>query len=240
MNTAAVTGGRDHWPSLAELEFLASEIRARAIAVLRDGDCPTGVDRTARGYIKARKVCGVDKWPAKWKTFGTRAGPIRNRDMLDGRMANYVAHIPDRPPVRVLFAFAGNTGTADCTDAAVERGIPIVNVEPVAEPRIWNRHWTKSVGPPPGPSIYVGRGSPLGNPYRLELKIGETRRAGYDRIMAHYRAHLWAKIEERDANVLRVLESLTPDHFIVCSCWPRHCHAEVIVRAWRYLRKTPP
>lgn len=228
MIIGAVTGGRDHWPSLAELEFLASEVRDRGVDIIRDGDA-RGVDRTVRGYLEARKVCRTEKWPANWDRYRNEAGPIRNRAMLDGH--------PDRAPARVLFPFAGGTGMAGCRAEAVKRSLTVVDIPPVAEPRIWNRHWTNSLGPPPGPSVYVGRGSPLGNPYRLELRLGETRDAGCDRILAHYRAHLWAKIEARDADVMRVLESLTPEHFIVCSCWPRHCHAEVIVRAWRYLRR---
>ena len=32
------------------------------------------------------------------------------------------------------------------------------------------------------------------------------------------------------------LEAITAEHYLVCTCWPLHCHAEVIVAAWRWLQ----
>lgn len=233
---AAVTGGRDHWPTLAELEQLEAEVKRRGIEKLREGGCPTGVDRIVRGYLRARGSVEIEIWPADWEQHGRAAGPKRNRAMLDGdgQPDLFGAHV--RPPARLLVAFEGGDGTADCIEAAADRGIVIERVDPVHEPRPWNRHH----GEPPGSSVYVGRGSPLGNPFPVEFDEGETRAQAARRILHRYKRWLWARIRpgssEFDPAARSMIEKLAPDAWVVCSCWPRHCHAEVIIRAWRYLR----
>jgi hypothetical protein len=108
----------------------------------------------------------------------------------------------------------------------------------VAEPRLWNRHH----GNPPGPALYVGRGSPLGNPFTLEP--GDDRLTAAPRILGAYRRWLWARVDqgstEFDPAVVSAIDSITAEHFLVCSCWPSLCHAEVIVRAWRHRRSQVP
>lgn len=234
MTIAAVTGGRHHWPTLAELEQLGSECAARGVTVLRDGDCPTGVDRIARGFVQARSLAEVEKHPADWKTHDRAAGHIRNGTMLDGTTPRVKSKTQGQR-AEVLFAFAGGRGTANCREQAIKRGLEVVDITPVAEPKPWNRHH----GKPPGPSVYVGRGSPLGNPYPVDLQPGETRSEAAPRILGLYREWLWLRINggpEHDPAVLAALERITPKHYLVCSCWPAHCHAEVVIRAWRYLK----
>ena len=140
-------------------------------------------------------------------------------------------------PAKGLVAFAGGVGTADCRAQAVKRGIPVAVVPPVEEPRVWNRHWEKTLGKPPGPAMYVGRGSPLGNPWPLELAPGERRVDAAPANLRRYAA--WLLVHLNDSAVAQALESITPGHYLVCSCWPAHCHAEVIVRAWRHVRGIP-
>lgn len=90
--------------------------------------------------------------------------------------------------------------------------------------RILNRHHLKS-GWPDG-AIYVGRGTPLGNPF----VIGEhgTR----DEVIDAYEHYLRGKIEQRDPAILTALAGLSAESSLVCSCAPARCHAEVIAKAW--------
>lgn len=220
MTIAVITGGRDRTPTLAELEQLAEVLEHHAVRLLRHGDC-RGTDRSVAAWLKARELVEVEPWPADWDRLGPAAGPKRNRAMLDGGGQGDLFGAPARPRADLLIAFAGGDGTADCRCAAQHRGIEVVDIEPALEPRPWNRHH----GEPSGPSIYAGRGTPLGNPH-LDLD--------------DYRAYLWRKIRpgpKRDPDVIEAFEQLTPDHYVVCSCWPRHCHTEVVIRAWRWMTK---
>lgn len=232
MPVAVVTGGRDYFPSLAELELLAAEVQRRGIEVLREGEA-RGVDKTVAGYLRARQLCTVEPWPADWQKHENRAGPIRNRAMLDGEPRDLLGNT-EKPGAEVLFAFPGGRGTHDCCKSAHERGIEVARIEPVDEPRIWNMHHGRA----PGPLMYVGRSpqwggpSPLGNPLRLEP--GTPREEQVERVLGGYRTWLGAKIKAGDRDVLSTLDAITPATFLGCTCWPRPCHAEVIVRAWRW------
>lgn len=110
----------------------------------------------------------------------------------------------------------------------VYRQVPSA-VRPRTEPVVINRHWYAG-RPLPAPSVYCGRGTPLGNPYTVQ-EHGPG-------ALGLYRRHLWQKIRDRDPGVLGALEEISPDHHIVCSCKPRPCHADIIVAAWRWLKRT--
>ena len=77
-----------------------------------------GVDQLAYEWAKSRGVKGVCV-PAKWKAQGKAAGPIRNRKML--------THCPDE-----VCAFPGGRGTDDMKRAALEAGVPVVELSPHA------------------------------------------------------------------------------------------------------------
>lgn len=240
----AVTGGRDRTPTLAELERLARIIKETRASEVRHGACKRRKDARGRiigstdieaaEYIQARGLASVSPWPADWTKYGDAAGPIRNRAMLDGRReGDLVPH----GRVDLLVRFAGGRDTRDCSRAAAERSIQVVEIEPVAEPRIWNRH--RSV--PPGPALYIGgnakdpsKSSPLANPYRLDRRPGESRHDAAVRVLAEYRSWLWPQVRD-GGPALEVLESITVEHYLVCSCWPADCHGEVVVRAWRWV-----
>jgi hypothetical protein len=240
MTTGAVTGGRDHWPTLAEIEQLEAEVKRRGISKLREGGCPTGVDRIVRGYLRARGSVEIETWPADWEQHGRAAGPIRNRAMLEGDPPDLLGHTL-HPSADVLFAFEGGRGTADCREAAGESSVEVVEIAPAPEPRVWNMYhrWSEDQGQPPG-LVYVGRSrqwggpSPLANPYRVELRHGEDRAAAAPRILRQYREWLWGKIQAEDLALLEVLDAISPESYLGCTCWPAHCHAEVVVRAWRW------
>ena len=224
-----ITGGRDYYPELGELEQLEAVGKAQGVTVWRQGGCPTGVDKIASGYLRARGL-EVERWPADWDKHGPGGGPIRNRAMLDGHHRE-----GPREPARLLARFEGGTGTNDCTAAAIERLIaPVwIGAELEHEPRIWNRHH----GAPPCAgelAVYVGRGSPLGNPFTLDRS--RTREAQAEEILGRYREWLWGQMRRRSPQ-LAALHGLRADSVLVCSCWPQRCHAEVIVRAWRWMEK---
>ncbi len=80
----------------------------------------------------------------------------------------------------------------------------------------------------PTPRIYIGRGTPLGNPFRAPDD------GPIEVVLALYRRHLWAKIRANDYDVLTELTTITVAHSIVCSCAPRPCHGDVVVVAWRW------
>lgn len=82
--------------------------------------------------------------------------------------------------------------------------------------------------------VYIGRGmrfrkgSPLGNPFKLER---EDERG---RVIAFYRAHILAKIEAQDPAVLAELRRLQTMHkageevVLLCWCSPKGCHGDVL------------
>jgi hypothetical protein len=96
----AVTGGRDVEPDIPWLWFELGRLGATGVAV---GDCPTGVDWAVGRAIKAAFL-PVLVFRADWKKHGRRAGPIRNREMLEA--ADW------------LIAFPGGRGTANCVAQA--------------------------------------------------------------------------------------------------------------------------
>lgn len=86
----------------------------------------------------------------------------------------------------------------------------------------------------PAGSIYVGRGTPLGNPYPRHMHPGNDPQ-GRPLAISHYRGHLFRKVQARDPRVLAALGRITVDSFLVCSCAPGPCHADEIAACWRWL-----
>ncbi len=95
-------------------------------------------------------------------------------------------------------------------------------------PEVVNRHWYHKTGLPPE-ATYIGRGTPLGNPFTAQ-------QYGVEGALERYRTWLWRRIRERDRTVLRELRRITPDTKLVCSCKPKRCHGDVVVRAWVWMR----
>jgi hypothetical protein len=204
---AVVIGGRDRHPTLAEFERVAAELGPEAVTVLRHSTAyapgKQGTERTVARYVTARGLADVEPWPS------------RTAAMLGDLV---------RPPAELVIALDGGADTQAVIRKAEGRGIPVIRIGPVAEPKIWNRHH----GTPPGPSIYVGRNqhdpgkaSPLGN------LAGD---------LEQYRRWLGSRLRkaDRDQAVAAAIEEITAAHFVICSCWPNPCHGEVIVRAWRW------
>lgn len=116
MTRVLVCGGRN---------FDDAALLERTLCALRP--CPT--------VIISGGAPGADKWaavwgdhyaeneiyPADWRRFGNRAGPIRNQRMLD-----------DGKPDLVI-AFPGGRGTADMVRRAKAAGIEVRTPTPEAE-----------------------------------------------------------------------------------------------------------
>lgn len=80
---------------------------------------------------------------------------------------------------------------------------------------------------------YVGRPTPLGNPFRLEE---ESER---EKVVGLYRKWLEGRLAEREPAVIGELERLARlaerqgELRLTCWCAPRLCHAEVVAEALR-------
>jgi hypothetical protein len=81
--------------------------------------------------------------------------------------------------------------------------------------------------------FYVGRPTPLGNPFRLEK---EDQR---DQVVNQYATWLQDQIRRGNPEVIRALDELyralrhRGSITLICFCAPRRCHAEVIAEHLR-------
>lgn len=88
---------------------------------------------------------------------------------------------------------------------------------------------------PTGSDAYVGRPSPLGNPFR----IGPD--GSRDEVIAKYRKWLWERVQQAGSPQLLELEALHMRHWrdgklnLVCWCAPERCHADVIKSAIEWI-----
>jgi hypothetical protein len=75
---------------------------------------------------------------------------------------------------------------------------------------------------------YIGRGSPLGNPYPI------TATASREQVIARYREWLLEQIEQQVPDVIAALNHIAYqvseglDVRLVCFCAPRPCHGDVV------------
>ena len=72
--------------------------------------------------------------------------------------------------------------------------------------------------------VYVGRPSPLGNPFEIGPDGGRAE------VIQKYATWLEGRLRDRDAVVLTALMSIRPGQSLVCHCAPKRCHAEVIAQ----------
>lgn len=92
--------------------------------------------------------------------------------------------------------------------------------EQVLRMTVVNKHHGQS-------GIYIGRGSPLGNPFPIQG--ADTR----DIVIAKYEDWLRKQVEQRNPTVLAELErigdlALTQGVNLQCFCAPKRCHGDVI------------
>ena len=113
-----VCGGR-HYDNRAEvyrrLDFLNSD-PAKPVALILHGGA-TGADTLADNWALERGVPRLSFPVSKqeWRTIGRKAGPLRNKRMLEEGK-------PD-----VVVAFPGNTGTEDMVGRARSKAVPVID-----------------------------------------------------------------------------------------------------------------
>jgi hypothetical protein len=245
MTVCVIAGSAVRTPTLAELEWAAEALADRQARVVRHRDAKPQnrggqligtTDAVVSGWLRARQLVAVEAWPS-----GDDAASMRNRAMLSGDRPGVL--IPSEP-ASFMIRFEADDDTRNCTSAALQRGLHVHWIHERAEPRIWNRHH----GEPPGPWVYVGgnkkdpsRASPLANPWADQVPEGKARAPEAVRVLDMYKQWLWARINRKSTwyspAIIELILSFTPEHYLVCSCWPAHCHAEIIVLAWRWLMK---
>ena len=78
------------------------------------------------------------------------------------------------------------------------------------------------------PAIYIGRPSPLGNPFKMSKAIGR------EKMIEHYAAWLDAQLAEPDSAAsgemarLRLILAERGELILVCWCAPLPCHGDAI------------
>lgn len=83
------------------------------------GACPNGADKMAEDWAKLREH-PYRGFPAQWKTFGRKAGPIRNTEMFNCT----------NPSLVVAFPLPEGSGTQHMIGLAEDRGIPVNTILP--------------------------------------------------------------------------------------------------------------
>lgn len=90
--------------------------------------------------------------------------------------------------------------------------------------KVLNKHHFKCE---PVGSFYIGRGSPLGNPYPV-------KQYGREACIALYTVWLKQQIDARNEPVIAALEAIgaevmqTGEAKLLCFCKPLHCHGDHI------------
>lgn len=87
-------------------------------------------------------------------------------------------------------------------------------------PKVYNRHHGDA---PPG-AVYVGRGTMWGNPYS-HIDYPNT-------ILVETREEAVTQFENRvkDQNLEAVIKANLKGKDLICSCAPKPCHADVLLR----------
>ena len=85
--------------------------------------------------------------------------------------------------------------------------------------------------PVPENAVYIGRGSPYGNPFVIG-KDG-TR----EEVIAKHRQFLIDLIVKRNPKILKALDALKDDDVLVCFCKPAPCHGDTIIEIRNELKE---
>jgi hypothetical protein len=119
-----VTGSRD-WPHWNTVNRALLEYAWEQDIVIVHGDCPTGADAMAQRFCDYQLGGRSERYPADW-SLGRRAGPERNRKMVDLGADVCLAFISSCTSPRCKIdgdhPSHGASGTADMAEAA---GIPV-------------------------------------------------------------------------------------------------------------------
>lgn len=111
---AIICGGRDFLDFEYAMRELDSVHRERKLTLVIQGEA-RGADYLARLWAESRGVDVVGH-KAKWKEFGSRAGPVRNKHMLEFEN-------PD-----IVIAMPGGSGTSHMKKIARDAGVEVVEI----------------------------------------------------------------------------------------------------------------
>ncbi|MFF5471068.1 SLOG family protein [Streptomyces achromogenes] len=116
-----VTGSRA-WPDPVKVGHELTQLfMQQGSFTLIHGDCATGADAAAhQWYETTGRALGCEelRFPAAWETYGSRAGPIRNRKMVSEARADLV----------LAFLYGESRGTRHTINLASEAGIEVWRV----------------------------------------------------------------------------------------------------------------
>ena len=88
-----------------------------------------------------------------------------------------------------------------------------------------------------GPGIYIGRPSPLGNPYTFPHIKSKFNAIPSPEPIEAYRLWLWMQLQIDSPQHQLIAELATkPDGVLICWCAPAPCHGDVIVKAIEWYR----
>ena len=121
MSHVIIAGGRDlPWDEAYRLVASACREWARKygpITCVLSGVCRTGIDQAGESWAGYNRV-PIRRFPAAWKEFGRKAGPLRNQQMADSL-----------PSDGGLIAIRGGRGTDDMVRRARAKGVYVLEVE---------------------------------------------------------------------------------------------------------------
>lgn len=131
-----VTGSRDWADRNAVYAALDAVLAEHPRLIVVQGLCPYGADAQAVSWV-------MDRWtfaeadvthedhPADWATYGKRAGPVRNEEMVRLGADVVLAFVmPCSKPSHNRWKPHDSHGTADCVARAEAAGIPVERIRP--------------------------------------------------------------------------------------------------------------
>lgn len=105
-----------------QLDRLTQSIHKDEILIIT-GDAK-GVDTVALEWAMSRGIKSK-AYPAKWKTYGNKAGPIRNQLMLDSELVDIDTATGKWTNFTVV-VFPGGTGTKDMKTKAIRANVETI------------------------------------------------------------------------------------------------------------------
>lgn len=103
--TFVIAGGRHYVFSDQDIKDLTKFNIAKVIS-----GGATGADQEGEKWATERGI-PIEVFPANWKKYGRKAGPLRNRQMAEHADA--------------VILFPGGSGTRSMEKEAIDRGLPI-------------------------------------------------------------------------------------------------------------------
>ena len=75
-------------------------------------------------------------------------------------------------------------------------------------------------------TTYIGRGSPLGNPFPITKELPRLE------AIAKYKVYIIDRILSNNDLIINALKALTKDSKLLCFCKPAPCHGDIIKDIW--------